>query len=139
MNPNDLSVVYHTAFVLAYLGERGEALNWLGKALGSGPVFWEPFHEILFDVYYMNRDYEQAIKAMNQWRNPHAFFNACLAAAHAQLGQMEEAKAAATSYETEVPDGYDFPAVAAAHASICRRQEDADQWLEGYRKAGLLE
>ncbi len=93
---------------------------------------------LLFDAYYMNREYERAIETMNEWRNPHVFHYGDLAAAYAQLGRMDEAHAAAAQLNKAMPEGYDFAAVAAAQAGMCKRKEDAEHWLEGYSKAGLL-
>ena len=62
-----------------------------------------------------------------------------LAACYVQLGRMTEAQEAVANYEREKPADADFPRYAAAHCRLCLRQEDADHWMEGYRKAGLIE
>jgi hypothetical protein len=35
------------------------------------------------------------------------------------------------------PENYD-PAFVRAHVAMCRRPEDREHWIEGYRKTGLL-
>ncbi len=37
----------------------------------------------------------------------------------------------------ERPAEADFAYYLAAHVRLCKRQEDADHWVEGYRKAGF--
>ncbi len=60
-----------------------------------------------------------------------------LAASYAQLGRMDEARAAFETYQRLRPPGADFAYYLAAHMRLCKRQEDADNWVEGYRKAGF--
>ena len=50
---------------------------------------------------------------------------------------MDEARAAFESYERLRPPDADFAYYLAAHVRLCMRQEDADHWVEGYRRAGL--
>ena len=57
----------------------------------------------------------------------------------AQLNRMEEAGAARLSFEAGHSGGADLEFYAATHAAMCRRPEDAAHWLEGYRKAGLVD
>lgn len=60
-----------------------------------------------------------------------------LAACYAQLGEAEEAQAAYRTYQEKRPEGYDEAVAHAAHMKMCRRQEDRDHWVEGFRKAGI--
>ena len=60
-----------------------------------------------------------------------------IAAAYAQNGQPEEAKAAYDHYLRELPDGYDTAATIRVHLRQCAKPEDAEHWREGYRKLGL--
>jgi hypothetical protein len=60
-----------------------------------------------------------------------------LAACHAQLGNMAEAAAALETSLVGRPKNHDRKVMFAAHLRMCKRQEDRDHWLEGYRKAGL--
>jgi hypothetical protein len=55
------------------------------------------------------------------------------------LGHIEEALKTTAHFRTLCVEDMDFPRYAANHARLCKRQEDADNWMEGYRKAGLLE
>ncbi len=68
---------------------------------------------------------------------PHT--HAQIAACYAQLGRMEEAYQAVALFRSVCAEDVNFPRFAANHAKICKRQEDKDNWLDGYRMAGLLE
>ena len=57
---------------------------------------------------------------------------------HVAVGLADvEAHAAFERYERLRPPDADFAYYLAAHVRLCMRQEDADHWVEGYRKAGL--
>jgi hypothetical protein len=60
-----------------------------------------------------------------------------LAVNYAQLGRMEEALAAKKTFDDNCPENADFTFYAATHVRMCKRAEDAEHWLEGYRKIGL--
>jgi hypothetical protein len=60
-----------------------------------------------------------------------------LAAAFAQLDRIDDVRTTMAQFERIRPEGFDAVKVAHSHARTCARQEDADHWLEGYRKAGL--
>ena len=59
------------------------------------------------------------------------------AAALAQLDRIEEAEEAVQQFEKYRPEGCNVVAVMQAYARMCARSDDADRWLEGFRKAGL--
>ena len=54
-------------------------------------------------------------------------------------GASQEARNAAARFRSLCTEDADFPRYAANHARICKQQEDANNWIEGYRKAGLLD
>ena len=60
-----------------------------------------------------------------------------IAACHAQLGQMTEARAALDEFLRLMPEDYDGGEGWQAHLAMMKRTEDRDHWLEGYRKAGI--
>jgi adenylate cyclase len=137
LNPNDYFVMMNAGIVLSYLGIHEKSLEWIQEFLRRDPFSTELIREIQFDIHYMARRYDDAIAVFLGWRNPSVHMYAELAAAHAQIGQSDDARAALETYVLGLPEGYDIAAVCRAHARMCARQEDHDHWLEGYRKAGL--
>ena len=85
----------------------------------------------------MARRYEDAIAVFRGWRNPPIFLHVEIAAAYAQNGQPEEAKAAFETFLRERPEGYDVAAVFQQQLRQCAKREDAEHLREGYRKLGL--
>ena len=97
--------------------------------------FWETKAETL----YLLRDYETSLEYYREWHNPPPHTYAHMAACYAQLGRMEEALKATAQFRSLCAADVNFPRYAANHARVCQRQEDADNWMEGYRKAKLLD
>jgi len=124
--------------ILAYLGNLDEALKRIAVYQRNSPLHFEASREVLVDVFYMAHRYQDAIEAFQSWRDPPIHMWCELAAAHAQIGQMNESRAAVATFENSKPEGYDVATFCRVHARMCRRPEDAEHWLEGYRKAGLI-
>ncbi|NIV18773.1 MAG: hypothetical protein GWN47_10310, partial [Woeseiaceae bacterium] len=137
LNPNDGEVIASAVFILNYLGRREEALRWNKIQSRQDPIWSDGYRENAIDLYYMARRYEDAIAVYRGWRNPPIQLHVEIAAAYAQNGQPEEAKAAFETYLRERPEGYDVAAVFRHQFRQCAKPEDAEHWREGYRKAGL--
>jgi TolB-like protein/class 3 adenylate cyclase/Flp pilus assembly protein TadD len=139
LNRNDVTVINAYGFVLSNSGEKDDSLSWLQEAKRLDPLSPAVWLEDLAECHYMLGNYQCAIDLYLSWRNPPLHTYTHLAACYVQLGRMTEAQEAVANYEREKPADTDFPRYAAAHCRLCLRQEDADHWMEGYRKAGLVE
>lgn len=137
LNPNDYLVMALAAEVKAFLGDYQEAVKWANRALLSDPYSVDAFREAFFDAHYIGGQYELALEQLIGWQDhsPHIFLEK--AAALAQLDRMEEADEAMQQFEKNRPDGWNMAEVIRAHAKMCAKPEDAERWIEGYRKAGL--
>jgi tetratricopeptide (TPR) repeat protein len=137
LNPNDYVVMALAGIVLAYTGDIDEGLRWIEKLVRHDPLSFEASHEASFEVYYLARRYDDAIDCVTGWRNPQTHMLAAFAATYAQLGRMDEAQAMRRQYESNLPEGYGFNDFLTTQLSMCARQKDRDNWLEGFRKAGF--
>jgi len=137
LNPNDGEVIASAVFVLNYLGDQEAGLRWNKIQSRHDPISSDGYRENAIDLYYMARRYEDAIAVYRGWRNPPLQLHVEIAAAYAQNGQPEEAKAAMETYRRERPEGYDVAAVFRHQFRQCAKPEDAEHWREGYRKVGL--
>ncbi len=138
LNPNDLTAIGVRGVVLTYWGEAGSALDYLRlserlQAYAPDDTRLEP----LFDCCFMLGDYEEAVATFRRWRVAEAHMHAELAAALAQLGRLDEARVARAAYLERLPAGRDPDEFPRNQARMCRRPEDAERWLEGFRKAGF--
>jgi adenylate cyclase len=139
LNPNDVNTMERAGVLKSYLGDVEEGLRWLEKARQLNPQMAGLAWEAKAEALYLHRDYESCLEILNgQHKLPRHSYTQ-IAACYAQLGRMEEARQAVDQFKSLCTEDVNFPRYAANHARICKRQEDADNWLEGYRKAGLLD
>ena len=137
LNPNDYRVMTAAGMVKAYLGDYDGAVIWSNKAAISDPYSTDSVRESFFDAHYLGHQYELALEQMVGWNNPPPHMYLAQAAALAQLDRIEEADEAMQQYEENRPEDCNVVGVMQAYTRMCARSEDADRWLEGFRKAGL--
>lgn len=82
----------------------------------------------------MLHHYEEAVAVYRRWENPPLHMYILLALNYAQLGRMDAAAEAMARFADRRPESVDFALYAATHVRVCKRQEDREHWLEGYRK-----
>lgn len=138
LNPNDIYLQIERGIITNYCGDSQLGLEILKTALAHDPLARDHWFESLAEASYMLRKYEDAIELYEQWQNPPVHMLTHLAACYAQLGQMDNARQAVEEFERRRPANSDFEFYANAHARLCKRSEDANHWVEGYRKAGLI-
>jgi TolB-like protein len=139
LNRNDLNAILSYGLVKAYLGDLDESMRWLKEVERLDPLSCGFRLELQAECHYMLRRYQSAIDIYLRWYNPPLHTYTHLAACYAQLGRMVEARDAVALYERSRPANADFARYAAAHCKLCKRDEDARHWMEGYRKAGLID
>jgi len=139
LNPNDVATIGKYGLHRAYLGYASEGLQWLEKLQQMDPQYAGFSWEEMAETSYLLCNYEAALEIYKARHNPPPHTYTHMAACYAQLGRLEEAKKATARFKSLCSADVNFPRYAANHARICKRQEDADNWTEGYRKAGLLD
>ncbi len=136
LNPNDTHAVLVQAARLRDGGRAEEAVEWVRKAMRLNPLhpnwYWNTVGRMLHDA----GRYAEALDAYARIDNRPSFYHAYVAAAHAELGQMEEARAHAARALEERPD---FSIAAHAQRLTYRREADRRRFLDSMRKAGLPE
>ncbi len=137
LNPNDIFAMMGRGYVLAYLGDPAAGVDLLTKALRYDPHTPYVYYEQCAEASYMLRDYAKAVEIYKRWQNPPLHMYILLAINYAQLGRMEEALAAKKIFDDKCPEDADITFYAATHVRMCKLSEDAEHWLEGYRKIGL--
>jgi TolB-like protein len=137
LNPNDLFALMSRGYVVTYLGDPAAGVEQLTRALRYDPHTPEFFHEQFAEANYMLGNYEKAVEIYTRWRNRPLHACIPLAANYAQLGRMDEARAAIKTFEDQLAEDADFTFYASTHARMCKRPEDAEHWLDGYRKIGM--
>jgi len=146
LNPNDADVTAVFANILVYWGRWHEALAWIGAAKRLNPFPPNLYHWYHALALYSGREYEQAVKALMEARATDRWSHGLLAACHAQMGQLDEARTEAEAFVSErfrelTTNGQAAPAntldLARARAERYRNPADREHFLDGLRKAGL--
>lgn len=146
LNPNDADVAAVFANILVYWGRWREALSWIGTAKRLNPFPPNLYHWYHALALYSGREYEQAIKALLEARSFDRWSHGLLAACHAQMGRLAEARSEADAFVSArrhelSANGEAVPAqtlaFARARAERYRDPSDRDHFLDGLRKAGL--
>ncbi len=95
LNPNDADVMNDFGFSLSCAGRSQEALDMMRKAMWLNPHHPEWWLVLLGPVYFDTRRYEDAIATLEALRTMDTIgVQLYLAASHAALGHMEEARSA---------------------------------------------
>ena len=137
LNPNEYEVMVLASEIKAYLGDYDVAVEWASKAKLSDPYSADSYRETFFDAHYLGGEYQLALEQLVGWQDYRPYIHLEEAAAFAQLDRTEEAREAVKQFENNRPEGWNMGEVIRAHARMCAKQEDAERWLEGFRKAGV--
>jgi tetratricopeptide (TPR) repeat protein len=136
LNPNDVGTIVERAHWLTRVGRVPEALLELDKALQRDPFppswYWETRCVALIRA----RRFEDAIESVRRMSRLFTWSHASLAACHAQLGHMDEARAEAVKVLQMEPH---FTIGRLMMEEPDKNPADAEPFLEGLRKAGLPE
>ena len=136
LNPNDADGYAFLAQALSFAGRPDEAIELVEKAQRLNPAAPRWYAWNLGIALYLARRYEDAVTAFRKGRPLGDVAYRWLAAAYAQLGREQDAKAAAEEYLKLTPD---FSIARHLEMLHFRRAEDREHYAEGLRKAGLPE
>jgi TolB-like protein/two-component SAPR family response regulator len=134
LNPNDANAIAGSGLLLAELGRPEEGIDRIRKAMRLNPYHPDWYWMDLGMALYAARRYEDAAEAFRH-RKHLGYWTLCrVAACYAQMGKMEEAKAAAAEALQEKPD----LAISKVKLHLWMSHE-REHLLNGMRKAGLPE
>ena len=139
MNSNDADGIAHMGSLLVALGRFSEALDWFQKAVRLDPLHPAWYLYGIGEAHYGARQYEQAIAPLRAAVNRFPTYitpRRHLAAAYAQMGRMDEARAEVAAIRKLDPS-----VCLAMYRERIRYEKfaDWDHYLDGLRKAGLPE
>jgi len=136
LNPNDALIILQRAAWLARVGRHRDALQWLDVCLARDPFppnwYWEVRAAALFPL----RRYAEVVEAVRSMSDPFWWNRAYLAAAHAQLGEMEMAAREAKEVLRVRPN---FSISWYLLQEPYKNATDAEPLMEGLRKSGFPE
>lgn len=133
LNPNDADLMSDFADALSHCGRSEEAIELFHKAMRLNPFYPDEYLWYLGGAYYNLKRYEEAIHAVSGMQNPREG-QRILAASHAQLGRMDEARAHAQKV-IEAHPGFNIDHWAKIVPDW--QSEDTLHLIDGLKKAGL--
>jgi adenylate cyclase len=136
LNPNDAHAAMNRALQLRDLGRAEEGIEWARKAMRLNPYHPNWYWHSLARVLHTAGRYDEALDAYNHIADPPSFFHAYVAACHAQLGRMDDARTHAALALEARPD---FSVAAWGRILPFKNGADLQRFLDGLRKAGLPE
>ena len=134
LNPNDDLIVVQQGEILTWLGQAGEGVDWIKKAMRLNPYHPERFWNHLGRAYFVTRRYDEAIDAFKRISAPDHLHHAFLAAANAGRGNDAEARAHANEVLARVPT---FKVESYLSTLHYKRPEDLEHHRASLLKAGL--
>jgi TolB-like protein len=139
LNPYYPYTTINVGLTVALMGNHTEGLEFVERSFWLEPRIAPTMRVVPMLVHYIMRDFGAAIADFSRFDNPYAYLYLILAACHAQLGQPNQATTAVTVFEARKPQWYDVPGFVRTIVTMCHRSEDKETWLEGFRKAGLID
>jgi adenylate cyclase len=133
LNPNDANGLASMGHALAVVGRAEEGIAMIRQAMRLNPHHPEWYWAMLAIAFYAARRYEEALDAYRRiavWKKP--WHLARLAACHAQLGRLDEARALVAEVLRLQPDFR-----ISTLKLLYRNAADTEDTLAGLRKAGL--
>lgn len=135
INPNSPSLLASLGILYGFRGDPQRGLDYFREALAIAPHFdptWYWRNRAV--VHFIAQEYEEAIEGFRRSPIQPDWVEAYLAASHAHLGQMAEARNHAAAALHLTPQ---FTIQAILAVDPFRRREDAEHLAHGLRKAGI--
>ncbi len=136
LNPNDAFAAIFRAGILRKLGRAEEGVESARQAMRLNPYHPNWYWNVFAYVLHAAGRYTEALDAYGRTTGRPSFYHAYVAACHAQLGQMEEARKHAALTLQERPD---FSVSGQGKKLSFKNEADLNNFLDGMRKAGLPE
>jgi adenylate cyclase len=137
LNPNDDLIVVQNGEILTWIGQPEAGIPWILKAMRLNPFHPARFWSHLARAHFVARQYEEALRALQNITSPDKFNHAFMAACHARLANAAAA-AAHVAEALKVDAGF---TTGRGVAPTLHYQRDADRahHLDSLRLAGLTD
>ncbi len=146
LNPNDADFLAYRGFFQIYMGEPEAAVETVEAAIRLNPHRPDWYIAHLVCALFMAKRYEEAMAAGEGLRDVWPEYSAWMASLFGHAGRLAEAKARAATFMKNVRNVWTGDRAAGSNDYVrwmlnwnpFRRQSDIDHFLDGLRRAGLL-
>jgi TolB-like protein len=132
-NPRDAEISIVLGLCLACSGKPEQGVAMMERAIALEPRLPPSFHAALSDGRLILGDYAGSLAALDPIFDPPYYVRLCRVPNLVHIGRIDEARAIVA----EAPTGFDPARFARSCARMCARPEDADRWLDGFRRGGI--
>jgi adenylate cyclase len=136
LNPHEFELIAYRSWFETCAGRPDAALTWLDQAARLDPRLSIWYWELRGLALYHLRRYPEAAAAFERCGTGPAFFDRFRAAAYAQAGQLDAARAEAAKALERDPD---FTLTKFTKVEPYQSKASLEHMIEGMRKAGLPE
>ncbi|MCC2665542.1 MAG: hypothetical protein K0S35_3464 [Geminicoccaceae bacterium] len=136
LGPSDASTIIEYGWGLSLAGRADDGIPLIEQAMRLNPYHPDFYYAVLSDAYFVAHRYQDMVATLEKASQPYSALYRRLVVGYAQLGRMEEARAALAKYRELEPQG---SIELTANALPFKRQDDLKRFLDGLRKAGLPE
>ena len=138
MNPHDSWVWSHYAWLLTTVGEHEKSLGFMERreAVDPHPPNWH-WETRGISEYSIGR-YREAAVTFGRIAGSGHWIHGLMAACYGQLGRPEDAREQWAHMMTQHPDTT-LESVFATDSNMMQRAEDVEHWLDGLRKAAIID
>jgi adenylate cyclase len=133
LNPNDADVLADAGQAVCASGQPERAVGLLQRAMRLNPFHPDWYLWYLGEAYFDLCNYEEAVRTLNRMDNKSEAYR-LLAASHALLGQLQEARYHADQVLLAHPE---FSLEHWQTVPPDRNKETVERFVEGLRRAGL--
>ena len=134
LNPNDAYLLADVADFWCHLGRAEEAIETLRKAMQLNPAYPDWYARTLAFALFTTGQYDEALQILEKTSSLRS--RRLLSATYAQVGRLEQARAAAREYLAANPN---FSTKRWAESEPYENPADLEHYVQGLRKAGLPE
>jgi len=129
----DSEILVIRGLSLACSGRKDEGADMLERGIALEPRLAQGCYSALAEVRHMQRDYRASQAVLDIIPNPHFYIRLLKAANLARIGETEAARLLVDG----IPADFDCELFARSEANMCALTEDAEHWLESFRRAGV--
>lgn len=129
----DSDILVIRGMSLAFCGRKDEGAEYLERGVALEPRLSPGCYSALAEVRHMQLDYRGSQAVLEMVPDPPVYIGLIKAANLARMGDVDAARMIVDA----IPPHFDCALCARSEAKMCALAEDAEHWMESFRRAGV--